>query len=79
MIVKHLPWYGFDHASLCLKMDTRSGIKNRKAHPFCFEAIWLKDESLHSTIKQSWEKDASDFTPGSVTGRINKRGKDLKQ
>ncbi|KAK9993994.1 hypothetical protein SO802_023697 [Lithocarpus litseifolius] len=52
--IHHLDVFHSDHKPLLLCLDSEYRRFYRKGKPFRFEAIWLKDHSCESVIKDAW-------------------------
>ena len=51
--IHHLDAFHFDHKPLLLCSDSKLKRFDRKGRSFCFEAMWLKDNSCEDVIQDS--------------------------
>ena len=53
--VFHLSSSTSDHSQLSIHLDMRLMQRRSRRKLFCFEAMWLKDESCEKVVSEAWE------------------------
>lgn len=70
-IIRVLPWYAYDHASIVL--DT-CGAMDARPKPFRFESCWTREESSKGVVARAWRGSVG----GSPSYRLTQRLKATK-